>query len=286
VTDALLNARKIATRVKRIPGTRPLLELVRKHFYGRGKITVADFDGSLKMRLDLGEHMASQIFWFGFYSRDILCVLDRLLKLRNCFFDVGANIGEVSLFAAKRVGPEGSVVAFEPIAEICEALRHNVALNGFNDTVEIVAAAASNKSGTDAIYTRGGDFNDGSWHSGLGTLYADDVRSHLVGMVPLIALNELNSTIVRLDGIKLDIEGAELAALEGARDLLDRFRPWLIVEIGETTCRAAGYEPADILKLLRHHNYRFFDIGRMGKLRALTETSLRRWQNVLCIQAP
>src|SRR5579863_2846250 len=127
----LLAARKVTVLLRRLPGTYPLIDAIRRRSYAAGAVAVSDFDGDLRMELDLGEHMASQVFWFGYYSRDLLQALDRLLKPGDVFLDVGANIGEVSLFAAKRVGRAGRVTAFEPIPDLARKLRSHARVNGF-----------------------------------------------------------------------------------------------------------------------------------------------------------
>jgi len=100
-----------------MPGAILLLEYLRKAFAGADrKITIDDFDGSLTIDLRLNEHLQSQIFWYGYYSRDIVMTMDRILTPGMVVFDVGANIGEISLCAARRVGSEGGVYSFDAYA--------------------------------------------------------------------------------------------------------------------------------------------------------------------------
>ena len=225
--------------------------------------------------------MGSQIFWFGYYSRDVVHCLDALLGPGQVFVDGGANIGEITLVAAKRVGPEGRVIAFEPMGSIRERLAANVDANRFAQ-VEIVGKGLSDAPGRRPIFVSGSDYEDGSSHSGLGTIYASQQRSAVASEIELTTLDAImrDRDLERLDGIKLDIEGAELAAIRGAAELLRRFRPWLVVEIGRGTCNAAGYEPADILAALP--GYEFARIGRKGRLDPIASGDLDDWQNVLC----
>ena len=277
-------ARKVTVRLRRLPGTYPVLNALRKRAYSAGVVTVSDFDGTLRMELDLGEHMASQIFWFGYYSRDVLFAMARMLTPGSVFLDVGANIGEVSLFAAKRVGEAGSVLAFEPVASTAERLRRNLALNDLRN-VKVIEMGISDQVREQQLYVSAASFDDGSRHGGLGTLYASGARSSPVGAVKLTTLDALLSAgwIGRVDGIKLDIEGAELPALVGARQVLKSFRPWLVVEIGKETCAAAGYEPREIFDFLAALDYAAHLIGRKGKLHPASSEAMGQWQNVLFI---
>jgi FkbM family methyltransferase len=280
---ALLLARKVAVVLRQIPGTYPIINALRKRFYDRGVVTVSDFDGSLRMELNLGEHMASQVFWFGYYSRDVLYAIEKLLRLGDAFFDVGANVGEVSLFAARRVGPTGLVMAFEPIAAIAGKLRRNVQLNQLRN-IEVFEVGVSDETGEAPIYAASGLFDDGSRHQGLGTLYASKVRAERVGSATLTTLDAFVEAegVRRVDGIKLDIEGAELAALRGAETTLKRFRPWLVIEIGEETCQTGGYEPGAIFDFLDSFGYETWRIERKGRLEPVGKATLKPWQNVLC----
>ncbi|MEH3146495.1 MAG: FkbM family methyltransferase [Methylobacterium frigidaeris] len=281
--QAIHLARKLTVQLRRVRGTHPLVDAVRRRFYAHGVREVADFDGDLRIALDLREHMASQIFWFGYYNRDVVRWLRRLLPAGGVFFDVGANIGEITLVAAKRVGTSGAVYAFEPMAAIHAKLAANVAANGFSQ-VRLVASGVSDRPGTQAIYASTGLYCDGSEHEGLGTLYATAERGRLSAEIDLTTIDAVvgREGLTRLDGIKLDIEGAELPAIRGAAESLRRFRPWLIVEIGTETCEAAGYEPADLLAALP--GYRFSRIER-HRLVPITAADLGSWQNVLCTPA-
>ena len=122
-------ARKTAVALRRMRGTYPLVNLLRKSSYGHGVVEVEDYDGDLNMALDLNDHMASQIFWFGYYSRDVVQCLKARLKPGDAFIDGGANIGEITLVAAKAVGPSGRVVSFEPVDAIRSKLVRNIAVN-------------------------------------------------------------------------------------------------------------------------------------------------------------
>ncbi len=276
-------ARKAAVSLRRIRGSYPLLNLVRERNYDRGIVEVADYDDDLKMSLDLSDHMASQIFWFGYYSRDVVSLIKSRLAPGDVFIDGGANIGEITLAAAKRVGAAGKVLSFEPVDAIRSKLARNVAVNNMDGMVRILAQGLSDAPGSLPIYGKAEQYLDGSQHSGLGTLYASSERAQKIATIELttidMTMNKLG--LDRLAGIKLDIEGAELAALRGAAETLKRFRPWLIVEIGSNTCEAAGYAPGDILDALP--GYRFARIERGGKLVPIGKTDLLDWQNVMCL---
>lgn len=134
-------------------------------------------------------------------------------------FDVGAHVGYFTAIASLRVGPAGRVVAFEPRPVNLGLLRRHVQVNDL-DNVTVVEAGVGRGSGT-------ARFEEGTG-SGTGKI-ADQ--------------GELTVRVVRLDDvvgedglpepdfIKIDVEGGELDVLEGARGLLERARPRLLVGI-------------------------------------------------------
>lgn len=279
----LQSARAASVNIRKLRGTHPLIDSLRRMSYRFGNVEVFDFDGDLSMTLDLSEHMAGQIFWFGYYSRDIVAILKRHLKPGDVFIDGGANIGELTLVAAKCVGPTGKVVSFEPVETIHEKLARHVSRNGFDGIVTLQQMGLSDRTGEDTIYAATSIYDDGSAHTGLGTIYPTAERGAPIGTIDLTTLDVIaaDMRLARLAGIKLDIEGAELGALKGAREVLARFKPWLIVEIGRETCRAAGYEPDEVLAAMP--GYSFARIERHGRLIPIAAGDLQDWQNVMCL---
>jgi FkbM family methyltransferase len=128
--------------------------------------------------------------------------------------DVGANVGSYTLLFAMWAGPEGRVFAFEPAPEARQGLRLHVGLNGLADRVEIVPAAVwstvgserfhvDGASGANAIAASGHDASAGSIDVETTTIDAFCERQRLFP-----------------DVIKIDVEGAEVEVLRGARNAL------------------------------------------------------------------
>lgn len=283
----LLLFRRFSVTLKRIPGFIFILEPIRKLFSSRKQlVAIPDFDGRLKVKLRLDEHMQSQIFWYGYYSRDIVLLMNRILRPGMVALDVGANIGEITMAAARRVGSNGHVYSFEPMASIYPRLKEHVAMNGMNQVTPI-AKGLSDRTGTATLFLAEAAFEDGTRHDGLGTLYPTASRSVAAGDVELTTLDEFctNSNITRIDLVKIDVEGAELDVLKGGLTSIARFQPFLIVEVQRETTRAAGYESEDIISLLKSMGYTFFVIGRKARLHPLGKMGLANFQNVLCVPA-
>lgn len=272
-----------AYRIKGV-GLGRLCEMARRWAARRAPHTpllIRDFRGSASFRCFLREHMGGQIFFRGSYSGDQLTIVERLLDDRSVFIDVGANQGEFSIAAAK-VAKLGRVISFEPVAEYRERLLENVRINALGN-VEVIPVALGDEEGALPIYDQPEAFSDGTRHEGLPTLFASQVRSRPIEVVPIRRLDDVLQElgIAKVHVIKLDIEGAEWMALRGAVKTLATSRPVLILEVGRETCRAGGYEPEALAEWLANLDYRMEKVEEAGKTLPLHPSSLGDFQNIV-----
>lgn len=148
--------------------------------------------------------------------------------------DCGANIGVHTIEWARFMHGWGDVVAFEAQERIFYALAGNLAMNNcFNARAIWAAVGASNGSLRVPV-------PDYMVPSSFGSLeLRQSARTEFIGqhidysdaatqVVQMMAIDSLN--LPRLDLIKIDIEGMEMEALEGARDTIARLRPHLLIE--------------------------------------------------------
>jgi FkbM family methyltransferase len=178
-------------------------------------------------------------------------VVRRHLKPGMCFVDVGANIGYFSLLASRVVGQTGRVVAFEPSRyaadRLDKALKDNNILN-----VRLERCALGKDPGEVILYD---PLPDNHTPTILGTAGAPGA------VVPLRRLDECLSSlrIDRVDLLKIDVEGFELAALQGASVSLREGRIRAIIcEFNQDWLGRAGTSSS----LLREHilQYGFEDV--------------------------
>jgi len=152
-----------------------------------------------------------------------------LIQPRMVVYDIGANVGFFTVIAA-RLCPQGRVVAFEPLPENLERIRHNVALNNLQNIIVRSEALCD----TDA-QSRFEVSPEPTWGKlvsvgkGIGTKVGTiDVKvSRLDSLVKAgeIPIPEL---------IKIDVEGAEIGVLRGAESTLHQARPVLLIELHGT----------------------------------------------------
>jgi FkbM family methyltransferase len=244
-------------------------------------LLIDDFRGNAKFNCFLQEHMGGQIFFRGSYSGDQLTLIENLLDTHGVFIDAGANQGEFSI-AAARIVPQGKVFAFEPVTRFREKLKENIRLNNF-ENIHVIPVALGEQEGALPIYDNPEPFYDGTKHEGLPSLFVSKTRSFAHEVVPVRRLDDVLDElgILRVDVIKLDIEGAEWIALRGAVNTLARCRPTLILEIGRETCQAAGYEPEALVEWLTSMNYRIEKIIDGGKTLPINPALLDDFQNIV-----
>ncbi len=177
--------------------------------------------------------------------------------------DVGAHHGLYTLLLSKTVGGKGRVIAFEPSPRECRRLKKHLRFNRCSN-VHVERSAAGSETGEANLYLADG-FQD--WCNSLRPPALPD-STHIVRVrVRRIddVLAELG--ISKVDFIKLDVEGGELAALNGATRLLHgESRPAILAEVQDVRTLPWGYPAREILQFVLRMDYRWFAIAAKGAL--------------------
>jgi FkbM family methyltransferase len=156
---------------------------------------------------------------YGEYSREEWLVLEQLAKPGMTVVEAGANIGSLTVPLARRCAP-GILYAFEPQKFVLGLLCDNLRLNGITNVKPILAGCGA-EEGTAVVpnvdYAHSGNFGAVS--------LVDQGEGDLVKIMPIDGLN-----LAACGLIKIDVEGAELATLDGASKTIRQHRPVLYVE--------------------------------------------------------
>lgn len=178
-------------------------------------------------------------------------VLADHLRPGDVFYDVGANVGFFTILAARLVGPAGHVYAFEPLPDNVAVLRHNIALNAFANVTLIEAAVAARPGQGELMVAH---YSGGSALATLGTP-PPDMKERLP--VTLVSLDDLRAsgTIAQAKLVKVDVEGAELAVLQGMTEMFRAHRPVIIYEIDDADAAAFQQKSRACAEFLREHGY-------------------------------
>jgi len=189
----------------------------------------------------------------------------RLVNAGDCCIDVGANLGYYTISLANWVGPRGLVVAFEPFPGNFAILKKNVHLNGLHN-VTLEPAALSNRSGSVQLICGVEDQFSPTPSVGGYAVEQDRVSVN----VPSRRLDDYAAGMGKTPNlIKIDVEGAELAVLEGARHTLAAARPILLVEIHGWGTN----ESEKVLQVLSEFDYDTHVVEKKGRERVVLCTS-------------
>lgn len=244
-------------------------------------VTINNFMGSLKMTVNKNSTMGGAIYWFGFHHTSELLYLSKTLKSDMTFVDVGANQGEFSLYAASLL-KKGRVLSFEPTEWQLKLLKENKQLNNF-DNIEIYEYGLLDKNKELEVFTSNDTRTHHGQHEGLSTVYKSDTRNVSEGIIQLKIFDEQHfETLNRFDVLKIDIEGAELPALRGMEKSIAKFKPVVIIEMGEETFKQAGYSIKDVDAFFTQFGYSPYKFYR-GRLTPIESYSYEGSDNLAFI---
>jgi FkbM family methyltransferase len=179
-----------------------------------------------------------------------------LLGAGEVVYDIGANIGWYSLLAARGVGADGAVVAFEPSVLNAACVQENAARNRLGN-VTVIPAAVTDRDGWAVFLDRGsleGRLEKADSQAQAERRAKRDQSHKGASVVPVLTLDSwISETSTKPPSIvKIDVEGAEMGVLRGMTGTLRSAKPVLIVELHGTRDEVAdfldevGYEHAPI----------------------------------------
>lgn len=173
----------------------------------------------------------------------------------ECVWDIGANLGVFAFAAAHRAGPTGEVLAIEPDPWLADLMRQSAQQTApLAAPVHILSCAVSDGIGVESFSTpslaRSGSHLTAV--AGAGKALVGETAA--LNPVITVHLDWLLERRRKPDAIKIDVEGAELAVLQGARILLRNHRPRLLIEVYERSADA-------ITALLHEEGYALFDFS-------------------------
>lgn len=213
--------------------------LVRRNV-GYSKVVVPF--GDTRLEADLGTDEGLHLYRYGYWD-DVLDLIVTILHPGDIFVDGGAHVGMMTVVAAQRVGDAGRVIALEPADPARRTLERNVALGGHTN-VTILPWALGDRAGERSFVIMNQDPGFSSFspeHPDRGTVATVSVRT-----LDEVAAAE-HADHVRL--VKLDLEGAEVAALRGARNLLAEGFADFIVENEPEHLRRQGAQAEELFSL-------------------------------------
>lgn len=248
-----------------------------RHLHFRGVIEVPLPTGGSFVIRHHGFTVENSLFWEGLtggWEGKSLELWLRLCQSSSTIVDVGANTGVYAL-VARAANPRARVAAVEPVARVFERLVENVRLN--HADILCLPLAASDKDGTDVIFDQP---TEHTYSVTVGrNMEADGVPVQRVE-IQVARLDSLaeQHQLGDVDLIKIDVETHEPEVLRGARSLLERRRPSLLIEIlSDEVGRAVEAELSGL-------GYRYFHVDERVGARPVERLSRTEFYNFLICQ--
>lgn len=164
----------------------------------------------------------------------------------NCVLDIGANIGNHTLFFFFECGIN-KAYCFEPVSSTFNILSKNISLNGLSDKVVLLNTAVGADEGSARIA-----------HFDEANIGSTQIALEKVGTIPVISIDSLNiEDCIKL--IKIDVEGFEVEVIRGCIKTIEQYKPYIMVEIQEE-----NFETVE--SLLLPFGYQYVHIGFLNYL--------------------
>ncbi len=250
-----------------------------------GETVAVRTDGGFVLRVPANDlHLMRELLGGTLFEPSVARALELVVRPGDTVVDGGAHVGFFTIVSARRVGPSGWVIAFEPDPDNARHWRRNVELNQLRARVVLSEAALGDRTGTATFHRSRSLSTHGSLLSSSTTDGSSDI-------VQTIALDEYVAEHGhRVDVIKLDLEGAEAIALNGMRESISQAR-CVIFELNAAPLRELRIAPEHLVaRVLECGRFReacvlqvdsdaFLPLDRLS-----AELERRSWANVMAVR--
>ena len=223
----------------------------------------------------MADWLSQYVYLTGTYERPTSNIIARLIRPGDIALDVGANTGYFSMLIGTLAGPDGHVYAFEPIPDVASDMQRNITLNNLNN-ITLTPVVVCNENSEQVIYEGPPD------HRGVSSMrnLQNASQAHEVKGV---RLDDYPLELEHLRLVKIDVEGAEQVALEGMPLIIEKHRPYIVIEFTDAFLRNFGHSSQTLTDWLVERDYHLYQITNDG-LYALTpnDKKLPFQYNVLC----
>lgn len=208
-----------------------------------------------KLKLSPNDFIDRWLYTGADFEPHIVRLFIKILRKGDAFLDLGANIGYFSMIASNQIGEDGYVYSFEPNPQTLAKLKRNITLNKKRNLI-VYDKAVSDQQGE--IY-----FNipiATIKNSGRASIRPIE-ESYSSIKVQTVVLDELINEFKPLRLIKMDIEGAEALALHGMINIIERDRPFLIMELSDAYLKQLGSSADAVIAFLKKLSYTIYIAG-------------------------
>lgn len=249
----LLVARCLRVAIRDLPPRRKGMRLIAaldRHVRWPSRLQWSRHASGYDALCDLTDSVQRSMYFRGTWEPAQSASISKDLPLGGVFVDVGANAGHYTLLASAAVGEAGAVHAVEPSTVNLERLRETVRKNSLGTVVSIYPFALSDRAGDASLVPAEGGA------SPKGQLHLSNAHSGGGELVTILPGDHLFKDLLRLDVMKIDVEGAELDVLKGCAATIARLRPLSIyVEADEGQLARYAASGNDLATYMSSLNY-------------------------------
>ncbi|MGK7922007.1 MAG: FkbM family methyltransferase [Trichodesmium sp.] len=193
------------------------------------------------------------------YESEVLQLIYRFLEKGDCFIDIGTHIGYYSVLAAKIVGNEGKVFAFEPELSNYQKILENISLNNLSNIQLFNLALSSESKETHLFFNQDNDGGHALWDVGKHPFNQKSLQSQTMQNIQQSTLDDILSQqqdISQIKIIKIDTEGAEVNVIKGAVNTISKYNvPYIICEINRFGLKQMGTNEAELREFMNTLKY-------------------------------
>jgi len=221
---------------------------------------ISDYLGQFRVKLDTTYAIERKML-SGEYEVSTSQIINKFVREGDVCFDIGANVGPIMFYLARKATSRGKIYAFEPGPPIFERLASNVSFNPkYCESIIIENLGVGEKNSQlhwseELRYVGRGN---GSLRIG------PDYRNIIVDVVSLDSYCQKKG-IEGIDFIKIDVEGMEYEVLKGAKTVLEKYQPIIYYETLPQIEKTLGFPVfTEIKNLLESLNYKFYSVDNQG----------------------
>ena len=212
----------------------------------------------VKVVIDLRDYLVSRrIFLSGTFNKPVENLIMKHLHSGMNVIDAGANIGAYSMMMSLQVSETGKVIAFEPDQRNISLFKKSTKANSFKN-ITLYEQLLSDSNGENEIYL------DKSYF-GASSIIRDELPTELYkkNIVSSVSLDEvISKENIRIDFIKVNIEGSELKFIKGAKNTIEKYKPKILLEYcHERLSKLKDFENDNFLNYFRELGYEINPLG-------------------------
>ena len=176
------------------------------------------------------------------------------LKNKKTFFDIGAHIGLVSIPAAINMNIDSKIIAFEPSDKNYNHLKNHIKANNFSKKIKLYKKLIGEKNCKKNFYS---SKDESPLNSIIKIKQIEKYNKQSINQISIDYFCKKSGIVP--DIIKIDVEGAELNVLKGAKETILKYKPIIYLSVHPAHIKELGYDLIQLKDLIKSLEYKIED---------------------------